>query len=135
MKDKIISRRSDERGVTLVEVLFATAMIGALSVMFLNSFGSSVKTFHATHMRTEALILAQSKLEEVLGYGYNRIVQIARQGRFPEKAEPIHDSFRWQLELGPPIAETRLRALSVYIFWNISGQEYETSLMTYISPH
>ena len=127
---------TDRRGSTLIELLVASAILGTLSIMFLNAFGSSIRVFSIDQKRTEALLIAQSKIEEFLAFGYDRVVRIARQGRFPEEPEGVGDgAFQWQVELSPPLGGTRLRTLRVNVFWQVSGQPHETTLVTYISPH
>ncbi|RME00038.1 MAG: type II secretion system protein [Deltaproteobacteria bacterium] len=136
MKERCQGSSRKERGSTLIELLVASAMLGVLSIMFLNAFGSSVKVFTLDQKRTEAIMIAESKIEEFLGFGYDRVVKMARHGHFPETPEPMKNgAFHWQIELSPPLGETRLRTLRVNVSWQVSGERHETHLVTYISPH
>lgn len=63
--------QGNSRGLTLVEVLIAIALIGIVSVAIFGALSTSSKTVYLADERTTAESLARMQMEHIKGQGYN----------------------------------------------------------------
>lgn len=114
------------RGFTLLEILVALTMFAVVGGTLLQMFGSGLRTARLATERTHAVLLARSKLTELMAETH--LTPGTLDGDFG-------GGYRWQARLSQPetLESTRRRALEpldldLTITWGDYGDEREFSL-------
>ncbi|MDI6709699.1 MAG: type II secretion system protein [Thermoanaerobacterales bacterium] len=68
----------DRRGFTLIEVMLALVIIGVALIPVLNLFQTATGNVVTAQRETRATFLAQARLDEVKGLGYEAINNVSR---------------------------------------------------------
>lgn len=97
-------------GFTLLEVLVALAILGTAVLATLQLLGGVSATSRKAQSYTEAMALAEAKMEELLGAGPEAILSAdGEAARFP----PPHGAYRFEVEgtrmAGRALVEVRVR--------------------------
>ena len=123
-----------QRGFTLVEVVMATMLLViGIGIIGTITSGIILKNFHSQN-HTQAVILAQNKIEELLAEGYAGPDLVA--GNYVNSLNPINataDSsgifFQfWKIEDVKPIA--RSKYITSTIQWTDSAKQQHTVSLT-----
>ncbi len=125
--------RSNEKGFTLIEVIMATLIL-VIGIGMMSAITSGIvrKNFHS-QFHTQAVILAQNKIEELLADGYSSSNLTA--GSFENTDNPINataDSSgifyqSWKIEDVKPIP--RSKYITSTVQWtDQSNQQHTVSL-------
>ncbi len=123
----------NEHGFTLVEVIVA-AMVLTLGLGIIGSITSGIitKNFHSRH-HTQAVILAQNKIEELLNEGYNSANLSA--GEYSHPFNPVNSfgdsagifNLSWKIDATTPIP--RSKYITATVRWqDREGEEFSVVL-------
>lgn len=135
------SRRVDQKGFTLLEVLVATAILGTAIAALLSLLSGALRNSERLQAPAQALLLGQSKMNELLGAGVAAEdgtltampLDVKLQGRWDEpfRWEAVATRVRSSPERMP--GETILVQVALNVFWKpgSGNQERKLSLETY----
>jgi len=91
----VIARLTDRRGLTLVEVLAAAAILVLTLAVIVGFFQSGLRLSYVSGRTTEAASLAQAKIEELRGQGFAALAkepghQVESVGRYTRETSLVH---------------------------------------------
>jgi type II secretion system protein I len=112
------------RGLTLLEVLVAVAILGSVLVVLFGAVNRNLIMASQSKNLTIAETLAQKKLSEIELEGYPELG--VEEGEFEE-----FPGFRWKQsvrEFDVPILESELRLVLLQIIWDEGRENFEVSL-------
>lgn len=121
-------QRSKVKGFSLIEVILALAIlvIGLVAIVLL--FPVGLRASRQASVLSEETLIAQSRLEEIKTFGYEKI----------EALEGTQGNFKWAISLEEVAPEgivnpSGLRKASVTVAWKQGGQEKKDSFVTMVS--
>ena len=133
---KNTSRLSPEKGFTLLEVLVATVILGTAVAALFGLLSGALGNLSRLQSPEQALLLGQSKLNELLAAGFvaqdGVIVETPLdrkiQGRWDDRFrwESLSSRFRSSPELAP--GETILVRVELDVFWESGAEKEEKQL-------
>ena len=119
------------RGMTLVEVLAATVLLGVGVAGLMLSATLGMRNQQRSGHRSAALYLAQAKLAEIEAAG-PRVWSLSGQTR---GSEPIGDmSYEWSATINL-MGEGELYKVQVQVNWSGAGDSGATELETYLNDY
>ena len=119
------------RGMTLVEVLAATVLLGVGVAGLMLSATLGVRNQQRTGHRTAALYLAQAKLAEIEATG-PRIWSLSGQTQGSESIGEMSYEWSAMIEL---MGEGELYDVQVQVSWSGAGDSGSTELETYLNDY
>lgn len=130
-------------GQALIEVMIAIFIISITVYVFKDYFGSGIKAYTFYRSKTEATILCQQKLEELIGMGYEKLLNLPfsfKEGKrvYPAEKEKIggeKSPYKWQMDLESISGYPNLKKINLKVLWSLKGEQKEVILSTYISKH
>ena len=131
---------SRQHGFTLLEALVATAVLGASVAALLGLFSGALRNAARIEAPEQALMLGQSKLNELLSTGVtteNRITELpfdrTIKGRWDERFRWEARATRFRSSPEPKPGEILLARITLDVFWTIGseGAERKLSFETY----
>jgi len=122
-------KKSNERGLTLLEVILALAIVGFIVISVLNSFNQSYKITEETHERSIAINLAKQQLELLKRFddsGYAPLLPTV---------QTITDSgieyrVRTEKVSGGDFDNSNFTPVRATVTWSTRGKNYSVSLET-----
>lgn len=127
----------NQRGFTLVEIVVAsTIMIIGMSMFAMIVSGIVKKNFHS-RQHTQAVLLAQNKIEELLNEGYNSNALV--QGSYVNPDNPVTEigepdgifEQSWEIEDVNPIPKAKM--IFSKVVWLDMNDEEQTVVLTAVS--
>jgi len=98
LRPSVFSSEDSRRGFTLLEILVAIGLTGAVMGAVFAALGQSLRIAAATESRTTALLLTQARLSVLLD-----------SPQIPEEGgglfEPPFDRFSWHVDVAPPLSD------------------------------
>lgn len=120
----------NHRGMTLVEVLAAVALLGIGAAFLMQSFAATTRALHVAQIQTDAYTFAVSKTEEM------KALWRARREAEGEGSFAAHEMrFLWQAAAQPLDAEAAYSPLSLLTFqveWPTGRGSERYLLRTYL---
>lgn len=123
-KTTTIDSTVSHRGLTLLEVLVAVAILGTVLAVLLGAVNRNLIMASQSKNLTIAGTLAQKMLSEIELEGYPQIGE--EQGEFEEAP-----GFNWTLSVRPfviPYLGTEIRLVTIQINWDQGKKNFEVSL-------
>lgn len=123
--------RGRPRGMTLTEVAVASAILAIAMVPMLRALTMAQMTCTAVERKTQSLILAQGKLEEIRARSIHYYAD-----PFSESSEPLAGGYLCNVE---DDQDADLRLVSVAVGWDadsdghLSDEEKQVRLTTYVA--
>lgn len=111
MTRKTIRKRHDNRGFTLIEIIIGLFVfaVGVLAVVKMQT--ASIDANGAAKVRSQAVFLAETKMEELMREAFGALESGGPEGEFPH-------SVRWEVTDGDHIKE-----IEVTVTWNYKGEK------------
>ena len=129
LQDQQKSRRPNDYGFSLLEVIVALAIMAMGFVTVSQLFSGSVRSIRLSEQYLKGTTLAHSKLGEFEVKNY-RISEL--EGTFPDEKE-----YRWKLELSPYTTSLnnrknniQLSEVTLNVLWEDAGKKREVELNT-----
>lgn len=131
---------SRQRGFTLLEALVATAVLGTSVAALLGLFSGALRNAARIEKPEQALLLGQSKLNELLSTGVtteNGITELpfdrTMEGRWDERFRWEARATRFRSSPEPKPGEILLARITLDVFWKTGteGAERKLSFETY----
>jgi prepilin-type N-terminal cleavage/methylation domain-containing protein len=121
----------NNRGFTLIEIAVTIAVVGIVSVAISGFFLNSMRVIDATDEREKALMIAQSKMEEIKKDGFKSISEdyTFNDGNAEASFSPTVDGYSGYL-IFEEINDT-LYKIEVIILWDNNSKNLE--IVSYIS--
>ncbi len=119
-----ISRQRRRRGVSLVEVLAALALIGAVAPSLNRAWLISMTAAGRSTDEVTAVGLADSRLAESVAAGG------LSDGEDSGVFEEPYGDYRWRCERRPWAGDNRLTQVDVTVTWTRRGKEFRTTVTT-----
>ena len=116
-------RRLRARGVSLVEVLAALAVLGAVGAVLTRAWTISMGTAARSQAELTAAVLAEGKLAEV-------VLEGETAGEDSGDFAPEHPGYQWRCEQTPWSEDNLLREVAVTVSWTRRDLDYETTVTT-----
>lgn len=122
-----------ERGLTLIEVLVAVAILASSAVGVLQALGTVAHALALGEQRLSAYEFAASKMEEL------KLEALQIQSSDPDPLKPLntHGSFRlgmqpfrWEVTSQAVSADSGLGSMTLTVGWIRGAQEYENRFST-----
>lgn len=113
------------RGFTLIEVLAAIVLMGIVLPVAMNAISVATMVGSAAKRRSEAAMLVQSKLSELV------VTKGWQNGNMNGDWAEDHPDYRWVAEL-KEWDTSSLKELDVHVLWTASGREQSVTLSTLI---
>lgn len=113
--------KQDEKGMTLVEVLVAMAMLAVVGMVLLASFTQSYQVKTEAGRLTVASSLAQQKLEELRLEDFVRIYVEGSEGAPLGFAHINVEDYVYWVEVVTPLANPNLKEVKVNVSWSGNG--------------
>ena len=124
----IARRAAGRRGVSLIEVLAALALIAAVAPVLSRAWVLTMTVAGQSADEVTAAALAESKLAEIVAAEAPATAEDS--GAF---AAP-HEDFHWQVERGPWPQDERMIEAEVTVTWTRRGQEQSLAVHTLVGP-
>ncbi|OGF98023.1 MAG: hypothetical protein A2Z06_01800 [Candidatus Glassbacteria bacterium RBG_16_58_8] len=111
------------KGFTLIELMVAMTILGLSLTLVLEVISAGTSLGHEIHRRTEAILLARWKVNQLQIEGFPALG--SREGTFEEP----FDGYRWATEVNPT-DDDNLRELRLAIKWREGWAEKEIEMST-----
>ena len=117
---------SEKRGFTLVEVCVSFLLMAIFFAGLTQSFPLALKLIVDGKLRSEAVALAQGKMEELKSYGYG-------SGFFVSGSDEVRGKYRrsWNVTQNSPAP--RMNEIVVTVSWNLSPRERTVTFRNYVA--
>lgn len=112
-------------GFTLVEVLATIAVISIVIPVIMQGISIATRLASITRQRAEVVLLAQSKLDEMLITGEWQTAELS--GDF----SPDHPNYQWQVAVDD-WDELDMKQLQISVTWESRGTQREVQLSTLV---
>jgi len=104
------------RGHSLMEVLAALALMAVLAPVTIRAVTLALQMTSKAKHSTEAVELAEMKLNEILAD------QSWRDGDLEETFDEPHNSYRWRLTVEDYSPDSRMRLVTVQVLWGTNDR-------------
>lgn len=122
-------KKLNEKGLTLLEVVLAMAIVGIIVISVLNSFNQSYKITEETHERSVAINLAKQQLELLKRFDDTGMVPI-----LPTMKTVIDGGIVYQVKseelIGGDFDNSNFTPVRATVTWSNRGKSYSISLET-----
>lgn len=118
---RALLRRLDARGVTLIELMIVLVMIAVGLLALSGVQTASFRDVYATGRRTNALSLAQERMEVARGLGFTRMA--------PDSGQT--DGFDWRADVDT--VSTGMSRVTVSVSWSEKGMPFTVTLVDLLS--
>jgi len=126
-------KRNNQKGFTLIEILVASVILTIGVAMIGTVITSVVKKNFLSLRHTQAVILAQNKIEELMNEGYNSTDMV--DGYYENSLNPVNETGDtsgvftqlWDIEDVNPIEKAKL-ITSTVLWLDADGVEKEVTL-------
>lgn len=115
----------NKRGFTLLEVLLATFLAGVCIIALMEAFNRGTTGVGHVEDYTQAITLAQEKMEEV---SQTPFASISPQAKAPVTGFP---NFSRELQVTDTSAD--LKEVRTIVYWNVPNGETSVQLVTYVA--
>ena len=116
------SRKPDQQGFLLIEVLFAATLLALVVAVAAGSLASSYRSLSASRKLTNASLLLESKLTELRDTG----VDAPAAGAFDED----HPEFTWRAGAADGACAESLCPVTLAVLWKHRGAVRDVSVTT-----
>lgn len=116
-----------QAGMSLVEVVVATAIIAVALAPLISVFLTSQKSVEGAAKRVEAMALARSAMDEVLHEDYHSLTI----GTYYSGPHSLNADYTLQVTVGS--ATTYMKSITVVVGWTEKGQAKTVTLVSTVS--
>jgi type II secretion system protein I len=119
-----LSRKGQNKGFLLVEVMISIAIFSVCIVLILSSFVMSIRAMELSQDYFKAGLLLEDKMYEVFN---SEIEEGSKDGTFSD----FDKRFSWNLDI-ERIEEDSINEISLEVLWEQGSRKHSLSIQTYI---
>lgn len=118
----ILSFYRKEKGISLLEIIFAIALIGIVMVPLISFFGKTTGYIKNINVKEKAVLLAKEKIEELKAADFTLLEEEAEQYYCIEVDD--YPEFERTVEI-ISVSESALKDVIVTIYWNSRNEKVD----------